>query len=111
MRHAQRNVLLASAFALALAAGDARGGEPPQPLLVKLRVPFTDDVVSALSAGVRQVSYVWPQIRAMAVTASAAQADALRADPKVAYVELDRAFPAGGLDGTAEWSATADEAP
>jgi subtilisin family serine protease len=61
----------------------------PVQVLVKTRVPLTDGVVSTLSAKASRVSFVWPEIRAMAVTMSASRIADLEADPLVELVEPD----------------------
>lgn len=59
-------------------------------LLVKSRVPLTEDVVAAIGAHAQRVTYVWPEIDAMALTASPARMADLVADPYVALVEADQ---------------------
>lgn len=58
-------------------------------LLVKSAVPLTPDVVASISARATHVSYVWPEIRAMAVSVKASKVDELRAHPWVDVVEPD----------------------
>jgi len=71
---------------------DAGGNESDNgsvPLLVKSRVPLTPEVVAAISVHVARVSFVWPEIDAMAVKASPSKIADLIADPFVEVVESD----------------------
>jgi hypothetical protein len=59
-------------------------------LLVKSKSPLTTDVAAAIGAHAVHVSYVWPEIDAMAVTVNPAKIAELTSDPLVAMVEADQ---------------------
>jgi len=69
-------------------------------LLVKSKVALTPDVVSAISSHASRVTYVWPEIRAMALTATPAKIADLLADPVVDLVESDLQGQAPSDDST-----------
>ena len=56
-------------------------------VLVKSKVPLTPDVVAMISSHAAQVSYVWPEIDAMALKVTPSQMGDLVMDPVVAVVE------------------------
>src|SRR5437867_1597744 len=69
-------------------------------LLVKSKVALTPDVVSAISSHASRVTYVWPEIRAMALSATPAKMADLLADPVVEMVEADLQGQAPSDDST-----------
>lgn len=86
-------VLLAVALSLPLLAGfgaraaSTKGGAVA--LLVQTRGALTAGVASEIASHALGVSYVWPEIHAMALTATSSGASQLRADPNVALLEVD----------------------
>ena len=95
--HATFLVLLASLGLCAgppmLRAGTGWGTESgggSVPLLVKTRVDITPSVLASISGNAVRVSYVWPEIRALAVVANASRVPDLEANPFVAFVESDQ---------------------
>ena len=86
-------LLAAFVLVLAGASGPAAGGNGNDngavPLLVKTRVPLTPDVVAAISSHAAQVSFVWPEINALALKAVPSKMADLVADPLVEIVEPD----------------------
>ena len=86
-------VLLAFYLGLPLLAGSgaraATSGTGTVALLVQSSGPLTAGVVSEISSHALSVSYVWPEIRALALTTTSAGASTLLADPYVALVETD----------------------
>jgi subtilisin family serine protease len=83
------------------------GGDPAGslPVLIKSRVPLTPEVLSALSGHGARVTYVWPEIQALAMSVSPAGMEDLAADPSVAFVETDQQGWAEG-GGLADAGAT-----
>lgn len=80
---------------------DAESGSVP--LLVITRVDLTPEVVADIAIRTVRVRYVWPEIRAMAITMNEAKIPELAADPRIEVVEADgtgRVAP-GPVDGTA----------
>src|SRR5262245_50927660 len=75
---------------------DARVDDTPHRVLVKLRVPLTDEVLSSLSGGMGRVDGSWEEIGWFQTTATGAQAQALANDSRVAAVTADRAVQVGG---------------
>jgi subtilisin family serine protease len=91
------STLLAAAVGFAgdcLAASPGDGGTVP--LLVKSRVPLTPDVAAAIGAHAAHVTFVWPEIDAMAVNVSPAKIADLASDPRVALIEADQQGHAPG---------------
>jgi len=83
-------VALILAGASAPADGGGNGNDNGAvPLLVKSRVPLTPDVVAAISSHAAQVSFVWPEINALALKAVPSKMAELVADPLVELVEPD----------------------
>ena len=85
------STFLAVAVAFAgtcLAASSADNGTVS--LLVKSRVALTPDVAAAIGAHAARVTYVWPEINAMAVTVNPAQIADLASDPRVELIEADQ---------------------
>lgn len=58
-------------------------------LLVKSKGPLTPDVVAAIAGQNAQVTFVWPEIRSMAVAVPPSQVASLTANPLVELVEPD----------------------
>jgi subtilisin family serine protease len=58
-------------------------------LLVQSKVAMTSQVSAAIGSHVAQVSYVWPEINAMAVKVTPSKLTELANDPLVAVVEAD----------------------
>lgn len=77
--------LLVSFAAAALAAP----ADDVVPLLVKTTMPLTPDVVSAISVKTLKVSYVWPEIRTLAVSVRSSRVAELKSSSLVARVESD----------------------
>ena len=95
------SILAALTLALAVpvpAVADPGDPQGSVPVLVKSRVPLTRDVADAIAARAMRVSYVWPQIDAMAMTVNPARLEELRSDPRVEFVELDQQGRAPGPD-------------
>lgn len=86
-------MLVILTLSLPLLAGSgaraAGSGSGTVALLVQSRVPLTAGSVAEIASHALSVSYVWPEIGAMALTATSAGASSLLADPNVAYVEAD----------------------
>jgi subtilisin family serine protease len=59
-------------------------------LLVRSRGPLTPDVVAGIGAHAASVSFVWPEINAMAVKVNPAKFTELAADPRVDLIEVDQ---------------------
>jgi subtilisin family serine protease len=59
------------------------------PVLIKSRMALTPDVAAAIGAHTAHVSYIWPEINAMAATVNPSKFGELVADPAVALVEPD----------------------
>ena len=76
-------------FLLSVPAGTAFAGTGMTQLLVKTKVPLTPDVVAAIAEQSVKVSFVWPEIRSMAIVASPSKVSALAANPLVEFVEAD----------------------
>ncbi|TMQ54161.1 MAG: hypothetical protein E6K74_07255 [Candidatus Eisenbacteria bacterium] len=74
---------------LSVPAGTAFAGTGMTQLLVKSKVPLTPDVVAAIAEQSVKVSFVWPEIRSMAIVASPSKVSALAANPLVEFVEPD----------------------
>ena len=70
-------------------AGESLASTGTVPVLIKTRVPLTPDVVDAIKKKTISVSYVWPEIQAMAAVVSPRKVSALESDPLVALVESD----------------------
>ncbi len=72
-------------------------------VLVKSRAPLTAEIAAAIGSHGVRVTYVWPQIDAMAMTVNPSRLEELAADPRVAFVETDQEGRAPGLctDGIA----------
>src|SRR5207249_4678713 len=68
-------------FLLSVPAGTAFAGTGMTQLLVKSKVPLTPDVVAAIAEQSLKVSFVWPEIRSMAIVASPSKVSALAANP------------------------------
>ena len=84
-------MVAAPGFPPPLAAVEGNGNDNGTvPLLVKSRVALTPEVVAAIAAHANRVTYVWPEIDAMAVTATPSRVAELLADPYVALVESDQ---------------------
>jgi subtilisin family serine protease len=66
------------------------------PLLVKSRVPLTPDVVAAIGAHGTKVTFVWPEIDALALHVSPSKFAELASDSHVAFVEADQQYEAPG---------------
>jgi len=80
-------------------------------MLVKTKVALTPDVVTAIAGQGIKVSFVWPEIRAMAIVASPAKVSSLVENPLVELVEPDFEAgvtndPSGGPNGTASLPVT-----
>ena len=88
MRFAAVTSVSLLAFGITLA--HAGNGDPPQRVLVKVRVALTADVASDLAGGAGQVSFVWPEIGWFAASATSSQIRALASDPRVEAVASDR---------------------
>ena len=84
-------ILLAILPLLAVLPPGAKGAATDEavPLLVKTAVPITPEVVASISYKSVKVTYVWPEIRAMAVSAKTSMIADLEANPMVARVEPD----------------------
>jgi subtilisin family serine protease len=93
-------VLLAPATPVG-AANSGSGGTIP--VLIKSKVTLTTEVVAAIGSHASHVSYVWPEINAMAATVNPAKFADLVADPLVALVEADEQgqVPGESADGAA----------
>jgi subtilisin family serine protease len=65
-------------------------------LLIKSKVALTPEVAAAIGSHAVQVSYVWPEINAMAVKVNLAKLSELTTDPLVAAVETDSQGQAPG---------------
>jgi subtilisin family serine protease len=80
---------------LVLAAGgvsswaESGGSGGAIPVLIQTRVALTPDVAAAIGAHAAHVTYVWPEINAMAATVNPAKFADLASDPRVALVEAD----------------------
>jgi subtilisin family serine protease len=71
------------------AASDGNGGGTV-PLLVKSSVRLTPDVAGTIGSHAVHVTYVWPEIDAMAVTVNPSRIAELASDPLVAFIEADQ---------------------
>ena len=73
------------------------------PFLVQSKVALTPNVVAAIGSHVVQVTYIWPEINAMAVKVNPSKFLELASDPLVALVEADEQGQAPGesSDGAA----------
>src|SRR6185369_12212612 len=80
--------------ARAAAGGD--GGTAS--VLVKSRVPLTPEVAAAIGSHAVKITFVWPEIDAMAVVVNAPRLAELQADPLVAAVEPDQQGQAPGRE-------------
>jgi len=80
---------------MVLAAGgasswaDSGGSGGTISVLIQSRVALTPDVAAAIGAHTAHVSYIWPEINAMAATVNPAKFADLASDPYVALVEAD----------------------
>jgi subtilisin family serine protease len=76
--------------------GKAYYGDVPfvdvRSILVKTRVPLTPDVVSSFAEGSYRISYVWPEIRTMAMQVPSHRVAGIVSDPLVENVEEDTFF-------------------
>jgi subtilisin family serine protease len=88
------------------AANDGNGGGTI-PLLVKSRVALTPDVAASIGSHAVHVTYVWPEINAMAITANPSRIAELAADPLVEIVEADQQGQAPGRNPEGEDGAAA----
>ena len=69
------------------ASGDGGGGAVP--LLVRSRVALNPEVAASIGSHAVRVTYVWPEINAMAMTVNPSRIAELAGDPLVALVEAD----------------------
>lgn len=91
-RPPNRAVGIATALVTALGftiAGPAFAGTGRVSLLIKTNVDLTPEVVDAIAQQSVSVSYVWPEIRAMAIVTSSGKVSELQAHPLVQLVEPD----------------------
>ena len=98
---------------IGFAASDG-GSNGTVPLLVKSRVPLTPDVAAAIGAHGTQVTFLWPEIDALALRVSPSKIGELTSDPLVALVEADQEgeAPDASPDATlAEAAALGSPAP
>jgi len=84
------------------AASDSNNGGGTVPLLVKSRVLLTPDVAATIGSHAVHVTYVWPEINAMAVTVNPSRIAELAADPLVAIIEADQQGQAPGRNPEGE---------
>jgi subtilisin family serine protease len=84
------------------AASDGNNGGGTVSLLVKSRVPLTPDVAASIGSHAVHVSYVWPEINAMALTINPSRIADLSADPLVARLEADEQGQVPGLNPQGE---------
>jgi subtilisin family serine protease len=88
-------VMLTGSSGTVVAASKDDGGGTIS-VMVKSRVPLTKDVADMIGSHAARVTYVWPEIDAMAVTVNPAKLADLTADPLVALVEADQQGQAPG---------------
>ena len=87
--HLLAAILAALFFLLSVLPNVGFAGTGSVALLVKSKVALTPDVIASITNQSTHVSYVWPEIRSMAVTASQSQVSSLAANPQVELVESD----------------------
>ncbi|HKQ97375.1 MAG TPA: hypothetical protein VJV75_05840, partial [Candidatus Polarisedimenticolia bacterium] len=88
--------LLSSSATAVRAAAGGDGGTAP--FLVRSRVPLTPEVAAAIGAHANKVTFVWPEIRSMAMIVNPSRMAELLADPLVDLVEPDQQGQAPGRD-------------
>lgn len=72
-----------------LVTGEGLASTGTVPVLIKTSVPLTPDVLAAFKQKTISITYVWPEIRAMAAVVSPRKLSTLQADPLVQLVEAD----------------------
>jgi subtilisin family serine protease len=92
-------VLIVASSVFPGAGADKTEPQGNVPVLVKSRGPLTPETAAAIGSLGTRVTFVWPEIDAMAMTVNAARLHALAADPRVALVEPDRQGSAPGIGG------------
>jgi len=80
------------------AASDGNNGGGTVSLLVKSRVLLTPDVAASIGSHGVHVSYVWPEINAMALTINPSRIADLAADPRVELIEADEQGQVPGVN-------------